>query len=124
MTAHPIFLRISVIYRAGRSVHLTPDNGLDILLFAFLVEVDNPEHGPVIRYGQGIHSQLLGIGGEFPNSRQSVQKAVFSMYVKMRKSQCGHSILFLSSKKGRCPFSVYMYTELIISHIARIFFCS
>lgn len=69
MTAHPVFLRIPIIHRAGRSVHLTPDNGLDILLFAFLVEVNNPEHGPVIRYGQGIHSQFLGVGGEFPNSR-------------------------------------------------------
>ena len=65
----------------GRRVDFTPDDRLDPRGFAGSVEIDHAEHDPVVRDGQGVHSEFLGAAYESPDPRRSVQETVFSVYV-------------------------------------------
>ena len=91
MPVFPIHLRILEGISPGRYVGLNPDDGLDPLLLAFSIEVDNAVHDPVVRDGHGGLPQGLSAGYQSRNTGRSVQQGVLSMHVQMREGN-GHRL--------------------------------
>ena len=69
----------------GIDVDLAAYDGLDARGKAFIVKFHGPVHGSVVGHGNGGHSILDGPGGEAVAPDGAVEKAVFSMDVKMNK---------------------------------------
>ena len=63
----------------GGDVHFTADDGLDPGFPAFLVELDDSVHDPVVRNGQSRHPQFLGILDQFRDTAGPIQEAVLGM---------------------------------------------
>ena len=66
---------------ASRHVHLATDDGLDALLFALFVKVDDTVHRTVVGDGQGRLTQLLGASHQPRNTAGAVQQRIFGVYV-------------------------------------------
>ena len=65
----------------GSHVNFTAQDGLDALRPGRPVEINDAEHGPMIRNGRRRHAQLLHLGHIFFYLIGPVQKAVFCMGV-------------------------------------------
>ena len=53
--------------------------GLIPAFFAFLIEIYDSEHCPVVGYGKAFHAQLFGVGHQIGYPGRSVQQTVFGM---------------------------------------------
>ena len=80
-----ILIRILVQHPPGSGIDLAANHRMDALLAAFLVELDDTEHGPVVGDGQRIHPQLLRPGHDVLDPCRPIQQAVFRMYMQMCK---------------------------------------
>ena len=82
---------------AGRHIHLTPDDGLNALLFAGAVKLHRPVHAAVIGDGHGRLAQLFTALGQTFDAAVSIQEAVFGVQVKVYK--IGHTLGCSSSRR-------------------------
>ena len=73
-------------------VDLAPDNGLDVRLFAGLVEFDHAVHGAVVGDRYGVHSQRFRLGHQVGNLADAVQHAVLSVDVQVGESVVNNRI--------------------------------
>ena len=67
--------------RACGQVNLAAQNRLDALLFALLIELHRSVHSTVVRNGQAIHAQLLGVGHQLVDFRSAIKQAIFRMHM-------------------------------------------
>ena len=65
-------LAFPVLEGAGRHIGFHAQNGFDPLLLAFLVKIDHPVHGPMVRDGQSVHAQGFGFFHQLRNSGGAV----------------------------------------------------
>ena len=73
----------------GVDVDLAPDDGLDSLGFAGLVEIDCAVHDAVVGHGDGVHAQFFGAQDERLDVAGPVEQAVLGMEVEMNE-RLGH----------------------------------
>ena len=85
MPVFPIHLRILEGVAPRRYVGLDPDDGLDPLLLAFPIEVDDAVHDPMVRDSHGGLPQGFSPGHQSGDAGRSVQQGVLGMYVQMRE---------------------------------------
>jgi len=86
-------IELVLLIEAGppRHIHLAPDDGMDALLFAGAVEVNNAVHHTVIRDGHRVLPHLLYQRRQIPYSARTVQQAVFRMDMQMYKAHVSPS---------------------------------
>ena len=76
-----VLLRILVKTASGCCINLAANYGLDSLFQTRPVKVNNAEHDPVIRYGQGVHSKFLSPCRKLFDGCCAIEKAVFCVYM-------------------------------------------
>ncbi len=76
-------LRIAVGHAAGGDVGLDADDGLDVMLFAGLVEGHDAEHDAVVGQGQGGLVEGLGALGQVVEPAEAVEQGVLAVDVEM-----------------------------------------
>ena len=74
-----------------RHVGLDAQDGLDPLLFALTIEVDNAVHDAVVRDGHGGLPESLGPGHQGGDAGRSVQRGVLGVHVQVHEGN-GHDI--------------------------------
>ena len=76
------FLGLRIINRTIDHIHLIADDRLEISALAELQQLDGAIHHPVIRQGNGRHTQFLGPLHHGRQLRRAIQQAVVAVVVK------------------------------------------
>ena len=70
---------------AGSHINLASDYGFYTLFKAFLIEINDTIHNPVIGNGSRVHPKLFHAGYVFLYFVRAIQKAILCMGMKMYK---------------------------------------
>ncbi len=86
----------AVVAAAGRDVCLVAHDRLDARLLGRSVELDGPEHVPVVGHRHGGHSVLGGGLDQFGDSTRPVEERIVAVDVQVHEAiACGHGRLLL-----------------------------
>ena len=75
---------------AGREIRFVAEDRVDPGLLAFVVELDGAVQVAVVRDGQGVHAEFLGLLDEFRNPVEPVEHGVMRVQVQVRELPVGH----------------------------------
>jgi hypothetical protein len=84
-----VFLRVVFPDGAGCHVGFQPDDRVDTSLDGGVVELDHPEHGAVVGYGEPRHPQCVGALNQLVDIAEAIKQRVFGVNVKMYE---GHGL--------------------------------
>ncbi len=82
---------------ARGNIALAPQDRLDAAGEALLIELDRPEHIPVVGQGQGRHLKFLGLLYHLLQRNGAVQEAIVTVIMKMDKVGVEHGVTPLVS---------------------------